>query len=60
MAVSWTCCQSRDKIMPRLDETQLHWTSGPAEPTSAIVSDDFTGPAPVYFSLGGGKAPWVA
>jgi len=43
-----------------LDETQLHWTSGPAEPTSAIVSDDFTGPAPVYFSLGVGKAPWVA
>jgi hypothetical protein len=46
--------------MPRLDETQLHWTSGPAEPTSAIVNDDITGPAPVYFSPGVGNASWVA
>ena len=60
MAVSWICCQSRDKIMLRLDETQLHWTSGPAEPTSAIVNDDITGPAPVCFSLGVGNASWVA
>ena len=60
MAVSWTCCQSRDKIMPRLDETQLHWTSGPAEPTSAIAERDTTGPGTAYLSPGLRNASWVA
>jgi hypothetical protein len=60
MAVSWMCCQSSDKIMLLLDDTQLHWTSGPAEPTSAIVIDDITGLGRVYSSPGGGNASWVA
>ena len=36
MAVSSMCWTNRERMVPDWEEIQLHWSSGPAEPTSAI------------------------